>query len=316
MRGASPSGWPSWRARTRSSRSRSTTRRPFAGSRGTSPPRSPTGVSCTSPPMGRDIRPIAIAHQDPAQVQMALDLQARYPVDPASPTGVPAVMRSGRPELYEHIDDEMLVHAAQDEGQLEVLRRVGMRSVIIAPAPCAREHVRLPDPGLRGDRLHLRSRRPPVRHGARPPRLVVDRHGSVLRAREAQLGTKRRAAAARLVPVSSSGPARRRRCRPGGRGQGDRRSGGAGGDAVGRRHGARGRRTARVPRGRDAAMGEVSGRCRAAAVQRRPRGPARRDGDARGPRPAVSHPEGRGDARRPRRRRACPCSCKITSSGA
>ena len=64
---------------------------------------------------------------------MALDLQTRYPMDPASPTGVPAVMRSGRPELYEHIDDEMLVQAAQDEDQLEVLRRVGMRSVIIAP---------------------------------------------------------------------------------------------------------------------------------------------------------------------------------------
>ena len=80
-----------------------------------------------------DIRPVAIAHQDPAQVQIALDLQARYPVDPASSTGVPAVLRSGRPELYEHIDDEMLVQAAQDDGQLEVLRRLGMRSVIIAP---------------------------------------------------------------------------------------------------------------------------------------------------------------------------------------
>jgi GAF domain-containing protein len=80
-----------------------------------------------------DLRPVAIAHQDPGRVQMALDLQARYPIDPASPTGVPAVVRSGRPELYEHIDDEMLVTAARDEGQLDALRRLGMRSVIIAP---------------------------------------------------------------------------------------------------------------------------------------------------------------------------------------
>jgi GAF domain-containing protein len=80
-----------------------------------------------------DLRPVAIAHQDPEQVQMALDLQARYPVDPASPTGVPAVVRSGRPEIYEHIDDEMLVQAARDQDQLDVLRRLGMRSVIIAP---------------------------------------------------------------------------------------------------------------------------------------------------------------------------------------
>lgn len=80
-----------------------------------------------------DLRPVAIAHQDPARVQIALDLQDRYPVDPASSTGVPAVVRSGRPELHERIDDEMLVQAARDEEQLEVLRRVGMRSVIIAP---------------------------------------------------------------------------------------------------------------------------------------------------------------------------------------
>jgi GAF domain-containing protein len=80
-----------------------------------------------------DLRPVAIAHQDPGQLQMALDLQARYPIDPSSPTGVPAVVRSGRPELYEHIDDEMLVTAARDADQLDALRRLGMRSVIIAP---------------------------------------------------------------------------------------------------------------------------------------------------------------------------------------
>jgi GAF domain-containing protein len=79
------------------------------------------------------IRPVAIAHQDPAQVQRARDLQVRYPVDPASPTGVPAVVRSGRPELYERLDDDMLVQAARDDEQLEALRRLGMRSVIIAP---------------------------------------------------------------------------------------------------------------------------------------------------------------------------------------
>jgi GAF domain-containing protein len=82
---------------------------------------------------GDELRAVAIAHQDPAQVQMAREFQARYPVDPASATGVPAVVRSGRPELYEHIDDEMLVRAAQDEDQLDALRRLGMRSVIIAP---------------------------------------------------------------------------------------------------------------------------------------------------------------------------------------
>ena len=43
---------------------------------------------------------VAVAHVDPAKVRWARELQDRYPPDPDSPTGAPAVIRTGRSELY------------------------------------------------------------------------------------------------------------------------------------------------------------------------------------------------------------------------
>jgi GAF domain-containing protein len=58
------------------------------------------------------IRRLAVAHVDPAKVALARELARRYPPDPHAPRGVPAVLRSGQPELYEEIPDEMLVASA------------------------------------------------------------------------------------------------------------------------------------------------------------------------------------------------------------
>jgi GAF domain-containing protein len=80
-----------------------------------------------------ELRQVAVAHQDPAHVRMALELQQRYPIDPAATAGVPQVLRSGRPELYATLDDDMLVRAATDDEHLAAIRRIGMRSVMIAP---------------------------------------------------------------------------------------------------------------------------------------------------------------------------------------
>lgn len=83
----------------------------------------------------QDGRPVtlAVAHSDPAKVAWAWELQSRYPPDPDSPTGVPAVLRAGRSELYERITDDMLVAGAQDEEHLRLSRELGLRSAIIAP---------------------------------------------------------------------------------------------------------------------------------------------------------------------------------------
>ena len=83
-------------------------------------------------PSGK-LETLAVAHADPDKVRWAREAGERYPIDPDAATGVPAVVRSGRSELYPEITDEMLVAAAVDEDHLQLLRTLGMRSVMIVP---------------------------------------------------------------------------------------------------------------------------------------------------------------------------------------
>ena len=76
---------------------------------------------------------VAVAHADPAKVEMAHELRSRYPPDRDSPTGVPAIMRGGPAELYRQIPDEMIVAAAQDDEHLRLIRELGMRSAMAVP---------------------------------------------------------------------------------------------------------------------------------------------------------------------------------------
>lgn len=57
------------------------------------------------------------------------------PVDMDAATGAPAVVRSGRSELYPFIPRELVEAAATSESHAEVLRRLGMVSAVIAPLP-------------------------------------------------------------------------------------------------------------------------------------------------------------------------------------
>jgi PAS domain S-box-containing protein len=80
-----------------------------------------------------DLRNVAVAHADPARVQLAHDLRTRYPVDPQSETGVPNVVRTGEPEIYPEIPDRMLVEAAEDEEHLRLMRELGLLSAMVVP---------------------------------------------------------------------------------------------------------------------------------------------------------------------------------------
>ena len=82
---------------------------------------------------GDDLERVAVEHVDPARVTMARELQERYPPDPDAVTGVYAVVRFGRAELYREVSDELLVRVARDEEHLALLRAVGLRSAMLAP---------------------------------------------------------------------------------------------------------------------------------------------------------------------------------------
>jgi serine phosphatase RsbU (regulator of sigma subunit) len=75
---------------------------------------------------------LAVAHVDPAKVQLARELAERYPSAPDSPTGPWHVMRTGRSELIQ-VTDEMLVAGAVDEEQLRIARELQLRSAITLP---------------------------------------------------------------------------------------------------------------------------------------------------------------------------------------
>ena len=76
---------------------------------------------------------LAVAHADPEKVKWARELSRRYPPNPDAPTGSPKVIRTGEPELYPEIPDELLVKGAVDEEHLRIIREVGIRSAIVVP---------------------------------------------------------------------------------------------------------------------------------------------------------------------------------------
>jgi PAS domain S-box-containing protein len=78
-------------------------------------------------------RNVTVAHADPARRALARQLRRRYPPDPSAPTGIPNVLRTGLPELYSEIPEELLVEAAEDEEHLRLLRELGMVSGMVVP---------------------------------------------------------------------------------------------------------------------------------------------------------------------------------------
>ena len=79
------------------------------------------------------LEPVAIAHRDPAKAKLMRELREGYPADPRAPRGVGHVFRVGASELYPELDPDALQAEAQDERQLELVRAVGVRSLMIVP---------------------------------------------------------------------------------------------------------------------------------------------------------------------------------------
>jgi signal transduction histidine kinase/CHASE3 domain sensor protein len=79
------------------------------------------------------IRQVVVAHFDEAKIKWAKELNKRYPPDYNGLTGVGHVIRTGQPEIYPDISDEMLVASARDENHLGIMRELRFRSVLVVP---------------------------------------------------------------------------------------------------------------------------------------------------------------------------------------
>ncbi len=79
------------------------------------------------------LRRVAVAHVDPAKVELAHDVQRRFPADPADPRGVWNILRTGHAEMVSEITDELLARSIDDDELLGIMRELGLKSYIGVP---------------------------------------------------------------------------------------------------------------------------------------------------------------------------------------
>ncbi|MBA3817280.1 MAG: GAF domain-containing protein, partial [Deltaproteobacteria bacterium] len=82
---------------------------------------------------GDTTRQLAIAHVDPEKATWAARLREDYPPPRTHPRGLHQVLRTGKPELYPRVPDDLLEADAHDATHLALLRQLEMRSLVIVP---------------------------------------------------------------------------------------------------------------------------------------------------------------------------------------
>ena len=81
----------------------------------------------------RKLERLAVSHVDPAKVELARTVRARYE-DPSSPYSAAYVVRTGTPAMVKEVSDDMIVTSARgDAERLALVRSLGLRSYIIVP---------------------------------------------------------------------------------------------------------------------------------------------------------------------------------------
>jgi PAS domain S-box-containing protein len=75
---------------------------------------------------------VAAAHVDRVQRELAQELNRRFPVDAGSQSGTMQVARGGQTQVVYEITDQMLVAGIQEPERLAMVRRLNLRSIIIA----------------------------------------------------------------------------------------------------------------------------------------------------------------------------------------
>jgi serine phosphatase RsbU (regulator of sigma subunit)/transcriptional regulator with GAF, ATPase, and Fis domain len=82
---------------------------------------------------GDEIRNAIVMHPDPRKVELARELQRRFPSDRHAPSGAPNVIRSGVSELTETITDDMLEALIEDADLLATMQSLALRCAMVVP---------------------------------------------------------------------------------------------------------------------------------------------------------------------------------------
>ncbi|MEH2198869.1 PAS domain S-box protein [Nostoc sp.] len=78
------------------------------------------------------IRRLPIAHTDPSKAELAAKLQ-EYATDYKGASAITRVLQTRQSELISEVSDSLLVATSQNHEHLELLRQLGMKSVMIVP---------------------------------------------------------------------------------------------------------------------------------------------------------------------------------------
>lgn len=83
-------------------------------------------------------RQVAVAHVDPEKIrwaeEMRVILDERYPYNPDAPTGLPAVIRTGQPEILPDVPEQILQELFADDAEmLHVFQEIGFSSTMTVP---------------------------------------------------------------------------------------------------------------------------------------------------------------------------------------
>lgn len=76
---------------------------------------------------------VALAPRDPEKIALAHRLRERYPPTPEAPGSVLTVFNTGQSQMVNAVTDEMLQAGARDAEHLELMRRLGLKSIIVTP---------------------------------------------------------------------------------------------------------------------------------------------------------------------------------------
>ncbi len=80
-----------------------------------------------------DMRRLSVVHPDPSKQALAWRLQSGWPPERDDPFGVPRVVRTRESEIVTEVSDEMLRRAARNEENLDILRQLGIGSLMVVP---------------------------------------------------------------------------------------------------------------------------------------------------------------------------------------
>jgi PAS domain S-box-containing protein len=82
---------------------------------------------------GTTIRRMIVAHQDPAREAAWRDMQRRFPLDLNTPHTVAKVLRTGQPELFFQVSDELLSTVIRDPEEIRMLKEFDIKATMITP---------------------------------------------------------------------------------------------------------------------------------------------------------------------------------------